>query len=201
MFPDARRHAPAAARNRVPILDVLKKVLPPSGLVLEIASGTGEHAVHFARSLPALDWQPSDPEASALESIAAWRAAEGSPNLLAPVRLDASARHWPISRADAAVCINMVHISPWDATLGLMSGAGRILTTGGPLILYGPYRRAGQPLEPSNHDFDEDLKRRDPRWGLRNVQDVQAAADGCGLAFETLVEMPANNLCLVFRKI
>ncbi|SFG25491.1 Protein of unknown function [Novosphingobium sp. CF614] len=200
MNPDARRRAPAAARNRDPILAVLRAVLPPSGLVLELASGTGEHAVHFARALPGLSWQPSDPDPDALASIAAWREAEGPSNLLAPVALDAAAPRWPVERAEALVCINMVHISPWRSTEGLMAGAGRLLPSGNPLVLYGPYRRAGHPIEPGNQAFDADLRRRDPRWGLRDAGDVRACALNSGLVFDQLVEMPANNLCLVFRK-
>lgn len=197
---DSRRRAPAAARNRDPILAVLESALPPSGLVLEIASGTGEHAVHFARALPALDWQPSDPDADARASIAAWAAAEGLANLRPPLALDAASDDWPLARADAMVCINMVHISPWAATEGLMRGAGRVLSADAPLVLYGPYRRAGHPLEPSNAAFDADLKARDPRWGLRELEAVSACAAARGLALERVVEMPANNLCVVFRR-
>lgn len=197
---DARRHAPATGRNRDPILIELRQALPASGLVLEIASGTGEHAVHFAGALPALVWQPSDPDPQAHASIAAWREDAGLPNLLAPIALDAAAPEWPVARADAVVCVNMIHISPWGATEGLMAGAGRLLDRGAPLVLYGPYRRAGHALEPSNAAFDEDLRRRDPRWGLRLVEDVRACALDRGLAFDKLVEMPANNLCLIFRK-
>lgn len=196
---DARRHAPATSRNREPILAVLREVLPPSGLVLEIASGTGEHGVHFAGGLPGIKWQPSDPDADALTSIAAWRS-EGPANLLPPIMLDAAAPVWPVERADAVVCINMIHISPWEATLGLMAGAGRILPPGAPLVLYGPFRREGRPLEPSNAAFDLSLKERDPRWGLRLLQDVSAAAEAEGLAFERLVQMPANNLSVIYRR-
>lgn len=197
---DARRHAPAASRNRDPILAVLREVLPPAGLVLEVASGTGEHAVHFARSLPHLEWQPTDPDPAALASIAAWREAEALPNLRAPLMLDAAEPRWPLDRADAVVCINMIHISPWKATLGLMAGAGRILSSGAPLVLYGPFRREGHPLEPSNADFDLSLKARDPRWGLRLLGDVGAAAEAQGLTFERFVPMPANNLSVIYRK-
>lgn len=200
MIQDARRHAPAAARNRDAILAVLAEALPPAGLVLEVASGTGEHAVHFAHALPALRWQPSDPDSGARASIAAWREAEGPANLLPPLALDAAAADWPLERADAMVCINMVHISPWAATQGLMAGAARLLPPRAPLVLYGPYRRAGHPIEPSNQAFDEDLRRRDPRWGLRSVEDVAACARERGLELERQVAMPANNLCLVFRK-
>lgn len=197
---DDRRSAPATLRNREPILSVLREVLPASGLVLEIASGTGEHAVHFAGALPALRWQPSDPAPDARASIAAWAAEEELVNILPPLDLDAAAGEWPIACADAVVCINMVHISPWAATEGLMRGAGRVLASGAPLYLYGPYRRAGRPLEPSNAAFDEDLRRRDPRWGLRELEAVTACADSCGLTLAQVVEMPANNLSVVFRR-
>jgi SAM-dependent methyltransferase len=196
---DQRRHAPATQRNRDPILEVLRAVLPPSGLVLEVASGTGEHAAYFARNLPGLQWQPSDPSPDALESIAAWREAEGAGNLLPPIKLDAEAAEWPLANADAMVCINMVHISPWEATLGLMCGASRLLSRGAPLVLYGPFRRKDRPIEPSNAAFDSDLRRRDPRWGLRTIDQVNLAAQNCGLEFKDLVEMPANNLSIVYR--
>lgn len=197
---DLRRTAPAAARNRDPILAVLREVLPASGTVLEIASGSGEHAIHFAHGLPGLDWQPSDPDPDALASIAAWRAEGARANLLAPLALDAASRDWPVARADAVVCINMIHISPWAATEGLMAGAGHLLTTGAPLVLYGPYRRAGHPIAPSNAAFDEDLRRRNPAWGLRALEDVADIAAAHGFDLERVVEMPANNLTVVFRK-
>lgn len=201
MVSGQRRYAPAAQRNRDPILEVLRTVLPPSGLVLEVASGTGEHAVHFARNLPGLQWQPSDPSPDALESIAAWRDAEGPDNLLAPLPLDVESADWPIARADAVVCINMIHISPWEAAEGLMRGAARLLGKGAPLVLYGPFRREGHPVEPSNAAFDEDLRRRNPRWGLRLLEEVNALAADEGLAFERFVEMPANNLTVVYRRV
>lgn len=197
---DSRRHAPATARNREPLLDVLSRVLPESGLVLEVASGTGEHAVYFASMLPRTIWQPSDPSADARSSIAAWCEAEGVENVLAPIALDASAASWPVESADAVVCINMIHISPWEATVGLMRGAGSILASGTPLVLYGPYRRPDRPLEPSNEAFDADLRRRDSRWGLRDLNDVAACADENGFTLESVVEMPANNLTVIFRK-
>jgi len=197
---DHRGRAPATARNRDPILQALREVLPPSGLVLEVASGTGEHAVHFARALPGLTWQPSDPSPEARRSIAAWTEAEGLANILEPLELDAAAADWPVARADAMVCINMVHISPREATEGLMRGAGRLLASGAPLYLYGPYRRGERPLEAGNHIFDQGLRQRDPRWGLREVDAVTECAERNGLRLEQLVEMPANNLSLVFRK-
>lgn len=200
MEPDRRRSAPATLRNREPILEVLRTALPDRGLVLEVASGSGEHAVHFARGTPALRWQPSDPSPDARASIAAWVKEEGLTNVLPPLDLDAAADAWPIAHADAVVCINMIHISPWQATEGLMRGAGRLLAPGQPLYLYGPYRRPGHTLEPSNAAFDADLQRRDPRWGLRELDAVAACAEANGLALERVVEMPANNLSVIFRK-
>jgi hypothetical protein len=196
MHPDAR-HAPATARNRDAILAVLREILPVSGLVLEIASGTGEHVRYFAEALPGLDWQPSDPDPDALASIAAWT--EGIPNIQPPLQLDASAPDWPIMRADAMLCINMVHISPWVATEGLFAGAARLLECDAPLYLYGPYRRADVPTAPSNDAFDASLKARDPEWGLRDLEDVIALAERHEFCLDRLVEMPANNLSVVFR--
>lgn len=192
------RHAPATARNRDPILAVLRDVLPERGLVLEVASGTGEHAAAFAAALPALDWQPSDPDAEARASIDAWCA--HTSNVRPALALDAAAADWPIDRADAILCINMVHISPWAATEGLMAGAERLLAPGAPLYLYGPYRRAGVPTAPSNEAFDADLKARNPAWGLRDLADVTALASARGLLLDRVVDMPANNLSVVFRR-
>ncbi|HEX9963805.1 MAG TPA: DUF938 domain-containing protein [Allosphingosinicella sp.] len=194
-----KRFAPATERNRAPIAAVLRGALPERGLLLEIASGTGEHAARLSASFPRLRWQPSDPDPGALASICAWREEAGAPNLLEPLHLDASAEHWPVEAADAILCVNMVHISPWAATEGLMRGAGRLLPTGGPLILYGPYRRSGVPTAPSNEAFDESLKSRNPEWGLRELEAVEAEAARHGLGLERVVEMPANNLILVFR--
>ena len=195
-----KRHAPATERNRDPIAAVLREVLPATGLVLEVASGTGEHSAYFARLFPGLDWQPSDPDSVALTSIEAWAADEGLPNLRAPVELDAAGGTWPIGRSDALLCVNMVHISPWRATLGLFRGAGRVLGPGAPLILYGPYRREGVATAPSNEAFDESLQARDPEWGLRLLEGVAAEALKVGFAIERVVEMPANNITAVFRK-
>ena len=197
---DARRHAPATARNREPILTVLREELPASGTVLEIASGTGEHVVYFGEAFPNLVWQPSDRDLDSLPSIRAWATEAQLNNVRPPLLLDASAADWPLETADAILCINMVHISPWEATEGLMRGAGYYLDPGAPLILYGPYRREGVPTAPSNEAFDESLKARDPRWGLRDVEDVAAEAAKNGLTMTRLVEMPANNLILVFRR-
>lgn len=194
----AARHAPATERNRDVILAVLRDVLPPAGLVLEVASGTGEHVRFFGERLPHLDWQPTDPDPDALASIGAWT--EDVPNIRSPLRLDAAAPDWPLARADAMLCINMVHISPWAATLGLFKGAARLLNPGAPLYLYGPYRRTDVPTATSNEDFDMSLKARNPDWGLRELDAVVEAAKSTGLIFERLVEMPANNLSLVFRR-
>lgn len=196
----ARRSAPAALRNREPIADVLADWLPASGLVLELASGTGEHAVHFATRFPALDWQPSDLHPDALESIAEWRELTGLPNLRPPLALDASSAAWPIDSADALLSINMVHISPWSSAIGLIEGASRILPPRGPLILYGPWLKDGVEPAPSNLAFDADLKRRDPAWGLRRVEDFAAAAGDRGFALQQARDMPANNLMLLFRR-
>jgi hypothetical protein len=195
-----RRSAPAALRNRGPIAQVLRDALPESGTVLEVASGSGEHAVFFAGAFPRLVWQPSDPDAGALASIRAWRAEAGLPNLLEPVRLDAAADAWPVERADAMLCINMVHISPWAATLGMLAGAERLLPPNAPLILYGPYRRAGIPTAPSNEAFDLSLRARDPDWGLRDLEKVAAEAERHGLSLERVVEMSANNVTAVLRR-
>jgi hypothetical protein len=197
---DDRQHAPATVRNREPIAGVLRAVLPATGLVLEVASGTGEHIVDFADRFPALTWQPSDPAPEALRSIAAWAAAAGCANVAPPLSLDAASDGWPIAHADAVVCINLVHISPWAATEGLLRGAGRILGRGAPLYLYGPFRQADRPLEPSNAAFDRHLRQTDPRWGVRDVAEVSACARRHGLAHEAAIAMPANNLSLVFRK-
>lgn len=194
------RSAPAALRNREPIADVLADWLPKSGMVLELASGTGEHAVHFAGRFPGLTWQPSDADADALGSIAAWREQSGFANLLPPLRIDAASADWPVEAAQAVVSINMVHISPWSSALGLIAGAQRILAAGAPLILYGPWIVSGVETAPSNLDFDRDLKRRNSAWGLRRVEDFDAAASKCGFRLLELRAMPANNLMLLFRR-
>ena len=195
-----KRHAPATLRNRDTIAAVLGDWLPASGTVLEVASGSGEHAVHFAAAFPKLDWQPSDPDPAALASIAAWSAEAGLPNIAAPLHLDASAPDWPLGHADALLCINMVHISPWAATQGLLAGAARLLPAGAPLILYGPYVEPDVPTADSNIAFDASLRARDPAWGLRNINDVKAAAAAAGLTFAERRAMPANNLMLLLRR-
>lgn len=193
--------APSAERNRDPILTVLRRILPASGLVLEIASGSGAHVVHFAAALPNLIFQPSDPDEAALGSIAARASQTGLVNIRPPIRLDAAAIDWPITAADAIVCINMIHISPWHAAEGLFANAGRYLPSGAPLYLYGPYRRPGRVIEPSNLAFDESLRSRNPEWGLRELESVSALADAAGFGAPAITEMPANNLSLVFRRL
>ena len=197
----AMRSAPAALRNREPIAAVLRDWLPASGLVLEIASGTGEHAVHFARGFPDLEWQPSDVDPSALASIEAWLGSSGLPNLRAPVVLDAASAGWPCAKADAVLSINMVHISPWVSAVGLVNGAAGILRPGGALVLYGPWLKDDIETAPSNLAFDADLKRRTPEWGLRRVEDLAEIASPRGLRLVETRQMPANNLMLLLRRV
>jgi hypothetical protein len=200
MNAQAAQFAPAVARNRDAILAVLKRVLPAQGSVLEIASGTGEHAAYFAARLPHLTWQPTDVDPAARASIAAHRALATPGNLLAPLELDVQAPVWPVTQADAVVSINMIHIAPWSAAEGLMAGAGRMLAAGQPLYLYGPFQEDGHHTAPSNAAFDASLRARDPAWGVRDTGDVRALADRHGLVFVERVAMPANNLSLVFRR-
>lgn len=192
--------APAAERNAEPIRAVLERALPPRGLVLEVASGSGQHAAHMARAFPQLTWQPSDPDPGAQDSIAAWRDEADLANLLPPVELDVTREPWPIAAADAIVCINMIHIAPWQAALALFGGAGRLLPEGGLLYLYGPYRFHGAFTAPSNAAFDASLRARDPAWGVRDLDDIQPAAAAAGLHLEETVAMPANNHSLLFRR-
>lgn len=198
---DRRLQYPATERNRDAILDVLRGVLPATGLVLEIASGSGEHIVHFARAFPGLVFQPSDPEDAALQSIAAWTQDSGLANVRPPVMLDAASDSWPTASAEAILCINMIHISPWRATEGLMRGATRLLPIGAPLYLYGPYRRSDVLTAPSNEAFDESLKARNSEWGLRDLEVVAALARDSGFSSPVITEMPANNLSVVFRRL
>jgi hypothetical protein len=194
-----KKSAPAALRNREPIREVLARHLPATGTVVTIAEGSGEHAVHFAQNFPALTWQPTDIDPEALASIAAWREEMALPNLAAPIELDVTAERWPVDNAAAVTCINMVHISPWEASLGLFAGAARTLSSGGLLYLYGPYKFGGKFTAPSNEAFDASLRSRDPRWGVRDVKDLEAAA--VGFALREVVAMPANNHSLVFRRV
>ncbi len=198
---DRRLEYPATLRNRDVILDVLRGVLPSSGLVLEIASGSGEHVVHFARALPGLTFQPSDPEDAALQSIKAWTQDSALSNVRPPVMLDASSDLWPLAAADAVLCINMIHISPWPATKGLIRGCAKLLRKGAPLYLYGPYRRADVITAPSNEAFDASLKSRNPEWGLRDLEAVAELARAEGFSAPEITEMPANNLSVVFRRL
>ena len=196
----SRRFAPSAARNRDPILEVLRHHVPRSGLVLEIASGTGEHAVHFAQHLgPELVFQPTDPSEDALSSIDAWVKHAELPNLQAPVKFDVTDDTWPVEKASAVLCINMIHIAPWDAAAGLISGAGSILEPGGLLIFYGPYKRGGVHTAPSNEAFDLDLRARNPLWGVRDLEDVTKLAASHGFGAPIIEQMPANNLTVIFK--
>jgi SAM-dependent methyltransferase len=197
---DRRLYFPHVARNREPILEVLQRVLPRDGLVLEIASGGGEHAAYFASNLPGLRWQPTDANSEIFESIAAHRAAAGVANLLEPLHLDVTSDQWPVERADALVCCNMIHIAPWAATEGLIAGAGRTLARGAPLYLYGPYKIDGHHTAPSNQDFDTRLRAQNPLWGVRNLTDVASLAKYHGLELAETVPMPANNLSVIFRR-
>ncbi len=195
-----KRDAPAARRNREPLLEVLEKVLPKTGLVLEIASGTGQHCAYFAPRFAALEWQPSDADADMRLSIAAWgREAEGT-NLLAPLDLDVHEDPWPVDQAAAVLCINMIHIAPWRSCCALMAGAGRVLDAGGVFVLYGPFRIEGRHTAPSNADFDQSLQSKNPLWGVRDRDEVAGEAAKYGLALEQALEMPSNNLSLIFRK-
>ena len=195
-----RQYAPATGRNRDAILAVLERVLPETGLMVEIGAGSGEHAAYFAPRFPALVWQPTEPDADGRASIAAWAEAANVPNLRPPLDLDVTAAVWPITEADAVFCANMIHIAPWQCCLGLMAGAGRILGPAGVLVLYGPFKRDGEHTAPSNADFDAGLRNRDPAWGVRDLGEVTEAALDNGLALEETVDMPANNLMAIFRR-
>ena len=197
----ARLYAPAAARNREPIFQVLKRHLPQRGLVLEIASGSGEHIVHFAQnSAPDLIFQPSDPDATVRANIDAWSAELGLTNVRPALALDAQSSDWPLSQADAVLCINMIHIAPWTAAIGLMRGAAQLLGSGGMLYLYGPFRRNGRHTAPSNEQFDQSLRDRNSAWGVRDAEEVAALAAMHGFAPPLIEDMPANNLSLIFRR-
>jgi SAM-dependent methyltransferase len=201
MTRDARRHAPATARNRDAILAALRRHLPARGLVLEVASGTGEHVAYFAAALPDLAFQPSDPDPDARASVDAWGA--GLPNLRPALALDATAPDWERAAggaADAVLCVNMVHIAPWAATEGLARGAARLLPAGGVLCLYGPFKRGGRHTAPSNAAFDADLRASDPAWGVRDLEAVAAEAASRGFEAPAVEQMPANNLFVAFRR-
>lgn len=192
--------APSTARNRAPILEVLARVVPEGARVLEIASGAGEHAVFLAEHLRGVIWVPSDPDAEARASIDAWRAHSGLANVLPALALEVSQSPWPLSRADVVACINMIHISPWEATEALIAGASAILPRGGVLYTYGPYRRGGAHTAPSNESFDASLRARNPAWGVRDLEAVESTARAKGFVLDEIVDMPSNNLSLVFRR-
>jgi SAM-dependent methyltransferase len=196
----AKAFAPAAERNRQPILDVLRRVLPPTGLVLEVASGTGQHVTFFSQHLPALQWQPTDASPEALQSIEAWVDDAARENLLAPLELDVRSPQWPVTQADALLCINMIHISPWEATEALFQGASQLLRGGSPLISYGPYRLHGEHTAPSNAAFDQSLRSRNARWGVRDIDELRELGGRTGFALEERVGMPANNMILVWTR-
>ncbi|MCA3272514.1 MAG: DUF938 domain-containing protein [Roseomonas sp.] len=200
MSEDARRFAPAVVRNKAAITGVLARHLPTSGLILEIASGSGEHALHFAAHFPALRFQPTDPDAAALASIAAWQADAQLANLRAPLALDVMAGAWPMPKADAVLCINMIHIAPWEATAALIRGAACILPSDGVLFLYGPFKQRGQHTAPSNAEFDASLRAQDTRWGVRDMEAITDIATVAGFAAPLVEAMPANNLSLIFRR-
>jgi SAM-dependent methyltransferase len=200
---DGRQYSPSAARNSGPIREVLARVLPRDGLVLEIGSGTGEHVVCFAKAIPGLRWQPSDADPAARASIAAWIAAEALANVRSPMAIDTRHEVWGVegdAPFAAILSLNMIHISPWDSALGLIAGAARLLRPDGVLYLYGPFMRSGAHTAPSNGAFDADLRRRDPRWGLRDIDDLVREASPQGLELREIVAMPANNHSLVFVK-
>lgn len=197
---DTRRHSPAAIRNRNAILGVLLPNLPSRGLVLEVASGSGEHITHFAAAAPGLLFQPSDADPAARASIDAWAASLGTTNVRPAVALDASSGIWPITHAEAVLCINMIHIAPWSAAVGLISAAARVLPGEGFLYLYGPYRRHGRHTSASNERFDADLRRQNPAWGVRDIEHVSDLAEAHGFAPPLIAPMPANNLSLIFRR-
>ena len=197
---DGRLTSPSAERNRVPIAEVLSQVLPQSGLVLEVGSGTGEHAVHFARVMPHLAWQPSEQDKDCLRSISAWAALEAQANVRRPLYLDVTDAQWPIAAADAIICINMIHVAPWSVAQALFRGASRILSPGGLLCLYGPYRVAGKHTSASNRAFDAQLRAMNSEWGVRNLDAVSHEAQSSNIELERIFQMPANNLIVVFRK-
>jgi len=198
--PDGRWHSPAADRNKGPILDVLRRVLPPTGSVLEIGSGSGQHVIHFAAALPDLTWQPSDAHAELRASVMTHLRASPLKNVNPPVALDVMRLPWPVRSANAVLSINMIHVAPPAATRALLVGASQILRASGVVVLYGPYRRFNRHTAPSNEAFDAALRARNPDWGLRELEDVTRLADGHGFSLDEVVEMPANNLTLVFRK-
>ena len=194
---DGRWFTGSVERNKDPILNLLKRVLPHTGLILEIGSGTGQHVAHFAKALPELTWQPSDPDDGFRDSIRLWTKFESLDNVRAPIDLEVCRLPWPVTRADAVLCVNMIHVAPWAATQALFSGAKCVLERGGLLVLYGPYLRFGRHTAPSNEAFDAQLRATDPSWGLRNLEKVVEIADQAGFRLAEVVEMPANNFGVV----
>ena len=192
-------HSPATERNKKPILEVLRHVLPSAGLVLEVASGTGQHVVHFARELPKLVWQPTDPDEGSRAAIVARLRAANLDNVKEPISLDVLYTPWPVDRSDAILCINMIHISSWAVTEALFANAKHVLSSTGVLYLYGPYRQSGRYTEASNESFDTSLRSRNSEWGVRNLEDVTRIAEAQGFVLETTMDMPANNLSVIFR--
>ena len=197
---DRRQHSPSSERNRDPILAVLKRVLPETGVLLEIAAGSGHHAAYFAPRFPGLTWQPTEPDPDGRASITAWVEHTNAANLRPPLDLDVTGDPWPVTEADAVFSANMIHIAPWQCCQGLMAGAGRILGPAGVLVLYGPFMRSGEHTAPSNAQFDASLKSRDASWGIRDLDDVTACAKACELALQEIVDMPANNLTVIFKR-
>ncbi len=197
---DPRLFFPATQRNRDAILEVLRRVLPSEGHVLEIGSGSGEHVTHFASALPGLRFIPSDLDAAHRASVAAWTTHLGLDNIESPRAIDASSDDWGVDRVDSVICANVIHIAPWDVALGLMAGAAARVGPNAPVVLYGPFKRGGQHTAPSNEAFDQSLRSRDPRWGVRDLDEVSAVAEGHGLVLDEVVEMPANNLTVVWRR-
>ena len=195
-----KQHFPATARNREPILALLKEELPRDGSVFEVASGSGEHAAYFVPRLPGIRWQPSDADPALVESVAAWRGEAAAAGLLAPVRFDVARDDWPVAAADAVVAINLIHIAPWPVTEALFAGARDVLGENGLVFLYGPYRRDGRHTAPSNAEFDAGLRSRDPDWGVRDLGEVEAVADAHGFRLSRVAAMPANNLSVMFRR-
>lgn len=194
---DGRWFTGSVERNKDPILDVLQRVLPHTGLILEIGSGTGQHVAHFAKALPGLSWQPSDPDDELRQSIRSWTQSESLDNVRAPINLEVCSLPWPVTRADAVLSINMIHVAPWAATQALFSGAKSVLDRGGLLVLYGPYRRFGRHTAASNEAFDARLRATDPSWGLRDLEEVVEIGERAGFRLAEVVEMPANNLGVV----
>lgn len=194
-----KQNWPAAARNAGPIAEVLQRLLPKPSSVLEIASGSGQHAAHFCRAMPEIQWQPSDRDSEVLPSIQGWRQESGLANFKEPLSLDVSGP-WPEATYDFIFCANMIHISPWSACLGLLEGGSKVLRGGGGLLLYGPFRVADTETAPSNEAFDQSLRGRNPEWGVRELEEVEAAGQEFGFALEERIAMPANNLIVVFRR-